>query len=229
YTAPVNTSLEILHGNRLHLENDYTLGYYVGVKVETEFHTNPHMLMANLNTEGGYISRYEDAEQYALSTQKSALLSVLYEKEDYFKLKVNNIYLSTTSNFTQEQFGYNSESSNDFFSRLSRFRGSTVNQTQLLGEWYLTQDGRNIIQFGTSYGIGKYKEPDRKVLYANGKGKHASLYVANSNEPNRYFADLDIRNINARLSYDLGIGEKLGGKDIFKHSITVGGDMNHIA
>src|SRR5699024_2640537 len=117
YDAPLSNSLEIIHGNGFELneEKNTSFGYYLGFNFENNFHTIPDAVLKNLNTQGGLNSNYEDVEEYSLTTKKSALVSLLFEQDDKFSLKFNNIFLQSTSNFTREQFGYNSEANNDFF------------------------------------------------------------------------------------------------------------------
>lgn len=229
YNAPISNSLEIIHGNSFDLNEDKSIGYYFGFSFENNYHTTPSASFKSLNTQGGYNSSYEDVEEYSLNTKKSALVSLQYKDADQFQLKFNNIFIQTTSNFTSEQFGYNSEANNDFFARLSRYREITVNQSQLLGDWNITENKRHKLSFGTSYGFGFYNEPDRKLLYAEGKGPDAALFISNSSEPNRYYADLDINNINGYLNYSLGLGEALEfDQDKFVHQLNFGADINQL-
>lgn len=223
--APINWSMRITHGNRFKLPNNQKIGYYIGLGYANKYQTNPSMSMARLDAQGGFISKYDEVQNHDLSTQQSALFSFMYEKENRVYIKINNIFLKNTSNFTQEQLGYNSEANDQFFSRLSRYRNTIVNQTQVLGSWMLSNDKRHQLNFGTSFGKGIYQEPDRKLLYANGYGGQASLYIANSSEPNRSYARLAIQDINGKVDYSLRLGKK-DATDKYKHKITVGGDFN---
>lgn len=230
YSAPVSSSLEITHGNTLTLneEKKLSLGYYVGFNFSNDYQTRPSATLRSLNTQGGYNSNYEDVEDYTLSTKKSALLSLLLEQNKRFSLKLNNIFMQTTANFTREQLGYNAEANDDFFARTSRYRETLVNQTQLLGDWHLSK--RSLLSFGSSYGFSTYDEPDRKLLYAEGKGTDAALFIANSSEPNRFYADLDINDVNAYLEYQLGLGEGTGyNKDKFAHNLTIGANFDQLS
>lgn len=221
--APLSTSMEIVHGNSFDLENNKEIGYYIGFGFENDFHTTPTASIKSLNTQGGYNSNYEDVEEYTLSTKKSSLIALQYDNADIFQLKLNNIFIQTTSNYSKELFGYNAEANNDFFARLSRYREILINQTQLLGTWNFRHSNRHQLKFGTSYGFGRYNEPDRKLMYAEGKGKNAALFISNSSEPNRYYADLDITNVNAYATYSLGLGEAFGyTKDKFQHNLEIG-------
>ncbi|HET8810640.1 MAG TPA: TonB-dependent receptor, partial [Flavobacteriaceae bacterium] len=231
YDAPLASSLEIIHGNGFdqNKEKNTSFGYYMGFNFENNFSTIPGASLKNLNTQGGFNSNYRDVEEYSLTTKKSSLISLQFDKRDKFRLKFNNIFIQTTSNFTREQFGYNSEANDDFFARISRYRETIINQTQLLGDWNLAENNRHQVEFGTSYGFGFYNEPDRKLLYSEGKGPNSALFISNSSEPNRYYADLDIRNLNGFLEYNLGLGAANGfNEDEFSHNLTLGADANHL-
>ncbi len=227
--APVSTSLEITHGNTEKLKNGNSLGYYIGFSFENSYHTTPDAVLRSLNTQGGYNANYKDVQDYELTTKKSALLALNYKKQQAFELKFNNIFIQTTSNFTREQYGYNSEANDDFFSRLSRYRDITINQSQLLGQWNLTEDKRHQLDFGASYGFGFYGEPDRKMLYTEGRGEDADLFIANSSEPNRSFVDLDIDNINVMANYQWGLGEAVGyNEDEYNSHLKFGIEANQL-
>lgn len=229
YDAPISNSIEITHGNSFDLKENKSVGYYFGFSFGNKYSTIPNASLKSLNTQGGYNSNYEDVEEYSLSTKKSSLISLQFKNGEKFRLKLNNIFIKTTSNFIREQFGYNSEANNDFFARLSRYREIIINQTQLLGEWNIAKNKRHKLKFGTSYGVGFYNEPDRKLLYAEGKGPNAALFISNSSEPNRYYADLDITNSNGYLEYTLGLGDASGfEKDEFAHNLSLGADLNHL-
>ncbi len=228
--APLASSLKIMHGNTFSLKNQKTIGYYIGFGFQNSYHTKPHAAFKSLNTQGGFNTNYPDAQEYDLTTEKSALISVHYANKDRFKLTLNNIFINSTDNFTSERFGYNSESNDQFFARLSRYRKIIINQTQLLGNWNITHDKRHQLKFGTSYGFGQYNEPDRKLLYAEGRGENASLFIANSSEPNRYYADLDIQNINGMAAYTLGLGKAMDyDKDPYKQHLQFGIQVNHLS
>lgn len=229
-SAPIATNLSIVHGNRFDLKDEKSIGYYIGFSFKNDYHTTPNATKKSLNTQSGYNANYKDVEEYALSTQQSSLISLQYQNDELFQLKLNNIFIQTTSNYTREQYGYNSEANNDFFARLSRYREILINQTQLVGDWNLTANKRHQLDFETSYGIAFYNEPDRKLMYAEGQGEDAALFISNSSEPNRYYADLDISEINGFVTYSLGLGEALGySKDKFLHNLSIGVEADKLA
>lgn len=226
-TAFLGSSLEVNHGGKVILDENTgkNLGYYISFGTENSYYTIPEAIESSLNTQGGFNSNYTDIENYYLTTAKSSLISLVYKKPNAYSFKLNNILIQNTENALEEKFGYNSEANDEFFFRSSRYRQTLINHTQFLGEFYLGADNRSEVKFGTSYGIGRYEEPDRKIVRAQGSGEDTRMYTANNGNPFRFWADLDISDVSAFAEYKYNFGSKNEDGD-YNNRIIIGGDLD---
>ncbi|MBP2831430.1 TonB-dependent receptor [Aquimarina sp. U1-2] len=224
--ATIASSLQITHGGTSTIDEDSgkKLGYYLSFNFENDYFTIPEATESALNTQGGFNSNYEDAQTYTLSTSKSSLVSFELSKRDSYNVRLNNVFIQSTENAFEEKFGFNSEANDEFFFRSSRYRQTTINHTQLLGDFYLDSDQRSKVKWGGSFGIGRYDEPDRKILRAEGVGEERRLYTANNGNPFRFWADLDITNYNGYLEFEQIFGNQNNENNSSK--LIIGGDID---
>ncbi|NER14615.1 TonB-dependent receptor [Leptobacterium flavescens] len=226
--AFLDNSYEITHGNTIRLGEDgeRSFGYYTGLVFQNSYRTFLNGQDATYNTTGE-VNRDLNFNSYKFSTQKTGLLSLAYQDINKFKLKVNTIFIQGTENTSEEKFGLFEEADDEFFFRGQRYTESTLLDLQLLGDFFFDDDKKNTLSFGTSFGSGEFKEPDRKVLRAEGIGNDARLFISNNSQPFRFFADVKIKDFSGFVNFKHGFGEADDlGK--FKNTITFGAEADYL-
>lgn len=227
--AFLGNSLQITHGGKSILDETTgkSLGYYISLGFENDYFKIPEATERALNTQGGFNSNYTDVENNYFTTNKSSLVSLVYNKPNAYRFTLNNILIQSTENAFEEKFGFNSEATDDFFFRSSRYRQTLINHTQLLGDFYFDKEQQHQVKFGTSFGFGQYDEPDRKVVRAQGPAEDRRLYTINNGNPFRFWADLAIEDVNAYAEYVYSFGNK-NEEGNYNNRIVVGGDFDHL-
>ncbi len=226
-TAPLANSFGISHGQRLISNEHENLGFYFSLNYDNSYHSRQGV-ERTLNSEGTAGQNFNSVT-YDFSTQKSALISLDYDRIDRFQLKFNTIYLQNSSNFIREAFGRNDGftqlNNRDFFIRDARYTENDNLIFQLYGntDW---QDKKHQLEVAGSVGIGNNQVPDRRVLRAAGTGEDAEYITTNGINPFRFFQTLENSSISAKAEYSHGL-QKDENLDFSSH-LKVGYNLNAI-
>lgn len=204
--APLATTMRISHGQRLYGNDKSALGFFFSANYRNSFNTSTGVERA-LNSEGTAQQDF-NTTNYNFTTQKSGLLSLNYKRYNKLSLVFNTIYFQNSSNFIREASGLNDNftqlNNKDFYIRDTKYTENDVLSFQLLGDlqW---EEKKHQLHFGGSVGIGNNNVPDRRVLRAAGSGEDAEYITTNGIDPFKFYQELENKNANARLEYELGL------------------------
>lgn len=225
--APLDTRFGVTHGQRVYDNEKENMGYFLSLNYRNS-HQRRNGVERTLNSEGTAGQDF-DTETYDFSTQKSALLSLNYNRFHKLNLTFNTIYLQNTSNFIREAAGRNDGftqlNNRDFFIRDSKYTENDLTTLQLLGS-YEWENKKHQLHFGGSGSLGNNKVPDRKVLRTAGLGAEAEYITTNGINPFKFYQTLENINYNTRLEYELGL--QPNEEDGFDTKIRIGHNFDVI-
>lgn len=220
-TAPLDTRFGFTHGQRIYSNEKENMGYFLSMNYRNS-HRRQRGLERTLNSEGSAQQDFR-SEIFELSTQKSALFSLNYNRFDKLNLNFNTIYLQNTSNFIREAAGRNDGftqlNNREFFIRDMKYTENDLITLQLTGD-YQWANRKHQIHFGGSGSLGKNNVPDRRVLRTAGEGEDAEYITTNGINPFKFYQELDNLNYNARVEYELGL--QRDDTDNFRTKIKLG-------
>ncbi len=204
--APIDLQFGFTHGQRIFSNEKANMGYFLGMNYRNSYQTR-NGVERTLNSEGSAGQDFRTVN-FDFSTQKSALLSLNYNKFNKLDLTFNTIYLQNTSNFIREAAGRNDGftqlNNRDFFIRDTKYTENDLLTLQLLGD-YSWAGKKHQIHFGTSGSMGNNNVPDRRVMRAAGVGENAEYITTNGINPFRFYQTLENINFNSRIEYELGL------------------------
>ncbi len=217
--APINSSVGILHSDKVFLGEGRSMNYVFSLNFENSFQ-NREGVDRFFNTSQGIYDNNLTTSKYRFTTNSSVLGAIRYNAPR-FSLDVNAFYLKGTENMIQDQIGYtNSQATvNNSFIRLNQLQTTDYINAQALASYKLTTDEHHTIKAGASYTHSQYQLPDRKSFKGSKNGDDISVnYTGNSIV--RQYMDFD------GSFYASGLLEynwKFGNDDLNKaHSLRVG-------
>lgn len=163
-SAPINNSISLTHSDKFKFNNNRSFSYLLSLNWDNRYQFREG---ADRNfIEGGTEYRNNFIKSsYSYSTSTSALVGLKY-KSDRFQIATNSMFLRTTENLIEDQFGVseNQKSITNRLIRLNQFEQSYYFNNQLATSYKLTSDNKHSIKGGISYVKTIYELPDRKFL-----------------------------------------------------------------
>lgn len=226
-TSPLNTSFGILHSEKFNLgKNQNVFQYLISLNYDNKFQVRSGADRIFNTAQGNYDNDLLTT-QYKFITNSSVLTALTY-KTKRLSLTSNTTYLKSTENSIQDQLGYtnsNATQTNGFI-RMNQLQESTFFNTQLFGNYKITEDERHTIKSGISYSTTQYELPDRKSFKGIKIDNNTTSISYSGNSITRQYLDFKgDEHISGLLEYSW----KFGNEDLSKsHKLTAGysGYMN---
>lgn len=225
--SPLNTNFGILHSEKFTLgKNQNIFQYLISLNYENKFQIRSGADRFFNTAQGNYDNDLVTT-QYKFITNSSVLAALTY-KTKRFSVTSNTIYLKSNQNLIQDQLGYtnsNTTQTNGFI-RMNELQESIFLNTQLFGNYKLTDDERHNIKSGISYSTTQYELPDRKSFKGVKIDDNTTSISYSGNSISRQYLDFKGEH---HLSGLLEYSWKFGNEDISKsHKLTAGysGYMN---
>jgi hypothetical protein len=162
--SPLNTSFGILHSEKFTLgKNQNIFQYLFSLNYDNKFQVRSGVdRFFNPSAQGNYDNDLVTT-QYRFITNSSMLAALTY-KTKRLSLTSNTTYLKSNQNSIQDQLGYTNSNANQTngFIRMNELQESVFFNTQLFGNYKLTEDEKHTIKAGVSYSTTQYQLPDRK-------------------------------------------------------------------
>ncbi|MDQ6471494.1 TonB-dependent receptor [Flavobacterium sp. LHD-80] len=225
--APLNTSFGITHSEKFNVgKKQNTFQYLLSLNYDNKYQIRSGADRIFNTAQGNYDNDLVTT-QYKFITNSSALVGLTY-KTNRLSLTSNTIYLKSTENMIQDQLGYtnsNAAQTNGFI-RMNQLSESTLFNTQLFGNYKLTEDERHIVKGGISYSTTQYELPDRKSFKGVKMDENTTSISYTGNSITRQYLDFQgDQHISGLLEYNW----KFGNEDLSKaNKFTAGysGYMN---
>jgi TonB-dependent receptor len=225
--SPLNTSFGLLHSEKFTLgKNQNIFQYLISLNYDNKFQVRTGADRFFNPGQGNYDNDLTTT-QYKFITNSSALVALTY-KTKRLSITSNTTYLKSNQNLIQDQLGYTNSNANQTngFIRLNELQESTFLNTQLFGNYKITEDDRHNIKSGISYSTTQYELPDRKSFKGIKIDENTTSISYTANSITRQYFDFDgEKHISGLLEYSW----KFGNDDISKsHKLTAGysGYMN---
>lgn len=225
--APLSFGTSITNSDSFSLSRDRKIGYIFNVNFNNNF-LNQTGKRRNVNSEGTAFKDF-DLARWEYSTQKSALASINYKKQNKYNHLFNLIYIQNSENSIREFQGENTDFitiDKPFFLRDTKYMENTSLGLQQLGTFYF-KDKKHTLDYGVAATMGKNNMPDRKILITEGVEDDANYVTFNGVNPFRFYSVLDNINVNGKLEYQIDFGGEV--RNTSKNSVRFGynGDMTN--
>ena len=227
--TPINFGFGVVVGDKVDLEGDAKLGYYIGLSYSNDYNwqTGSDLQYGGSGTQ---VRGFSKDNSYEFTTTSNLLASIMYQNLKT-KLALNYLMPRTSSNNFQDAQGFTRDVDNKY-ARNNKYKNSILHQIQFIGNTKLSDDDSSGVNYLGTYGIGKFSQPDQKV-WSYEDNNHDGIYTTEFSNAddliyNRYFLKSDNYNIAGKLEYYKKFGKVASenGQDFFKHSVTVGADAN---
>ncbi|MEO6175541.1 MAG: TonB-dependent receptor [Flavobacterium circumlabens] len=225
--APLNTSFGITHSEKFNIgKNQNVFQYLISLNYDNKYQIRSGVDRFFNPSQGNYGNDLVST-QYKFITNSSALAALTY-KTKRFSLTSNTTYLKSTENSIQDQLGSTNSNANqpNGFIRMNQLQESNFLNTQLFGNYKITEDERQTVKAGISYTTTKYELPDRKSFAGIKVDDNTTSISYSGNSITRQYFDVKgEEHISALLEYSW----KFGNEDLSKaHKLTAGysGYMN---
>jgi outer membrane receptor protein involved in Fe transport len=225
--SPLNTSFGVLHSEKFTVgKNQNIFQYLISLNYDNKFQVRTGADRFFNPGQGNYDNDLTTT-QYKFITNSSALVALTY-KTKRLSITSNTTYLKSNQNLIQDQLGYTNSNANQTngFIRLNELQESTFLNTQLFGNYKITEDDRHNIKSGISYSTTQYELPDRKSFKGIKIDENTTSISYTANSITRQYFDFDgEKHISGLLEYSW----KFGNDDLSKsHKLTAGysGYMN---
>ncbi len=219
--APLNSSLGVTHSGYFDIgKNHNRLSYLFATNFENEYIIRRGVDRIFSQGQGNYDNNLQRS-QYRYQTTSSTLLGLQY-KAGRAKLFFNTMYLKSTENMIQDQIGYtrNAVQNPNEIIRLNQYEQSDYFNTQLYGDYALTEDERHSLKGGISYTNTKFMQPDRKFINGTVINETDIETTYGGNHLIRQYLDVDGSFfLSGMLEYNLRFGNANAEK---RHKLAVG-------
>lgn len=162
--APLNTSLGFLNAEKFNCKNGANFSYLLSLSFDNDFESTQGVQRNfNNNPEGYVYSQDFVTSDYSYKTSFTGLLGLNYSYEK-LKLSFSSIYIKTSENLIQDQYGVanTSASNNDALIRTNQLDDTAYWDNQIIGTFNFNDS--NEIKAGFSYAITEFDQPDRKIF-----------------------------------------------------------------
>lgn len=162
--SPLNSSIGFLHSQKFNLEKERSISYIMSFNFDNKYIFREGVDRTFNLGQGNYDNNLYNT-QYAYQTTFSGLAGLKY-KTNRLNLNFNTLFIQATESKIQDQVGYTNSLANitNNLIRLNQFEESKYWNTQLFGDYKLTEDGKQTIKAGGSYVKTGFQQPDRKFI-----------------------------------------------------------------
>ncbi len=222
-SSPINTSVGVLHAEKFNFKKNNTFNYTLSLNGENKYIVRKGVDRTILQGSGNYDNNFYK-EEFKYQTNSSALVGLKY-KTNRFDISSTTFYLRSTESKIQDQLGYSNNQSTDptVLIRLNQFEQSDYFNTQLFGNFKITNDSKHTLRAGGSFVKTAFQQPDRKFIIGQKVSETEINTSYGGNHLNRQY--LDIKGnyyVSGLLEYNLKFKEKENGKS---NKLSVGYNM----
>jgi len=206
--SPLNSSIGFLHAQKFNLKNERNISYIMSFNFDNKYSFREGVDRTFNLGQGNYDNNLYNT-QYSYQTTFSGLAGMKY-KTNRFNLNFNTFLIKATESKIQDQLGYTNSLANqtDNLIRMNQYEESNYWNTQLYGDYKLTEDGKHSIKAGGSYVKTSFQQPDRKFISGIKVNENEINMSYGGNNLNRQF--LDVKGnfyYSSLLEYNLKFGE----------------------
>jgi outer membrane receptor protein involved in Fe transport len=208
--SPLNSSLGFLYAEKFDLEKDREISYIFSFNFDNKYiFTEGVDRTFNLG-QGNYDNNLYNT-QYNYRTTFSGLGGVKY-KTDRLSIALNSVLIKSTESKIQDQLGYTNSLANETNNliRLNQFEETVYWNTQLFGDYKITEDGKHSIKAGGAFVNTSFQQPDRKFITGLKVSENEINMSYGGNNLNRQYLDV---NGNFYFSSLLEYNWKFGNKE----------------
>ena len=207
--SPLNSSIGFLHAQKFNLKNEKNISYIMSFNFENKYSFREGVDRTFNLGQGNYDNNLYTT-QYGYQTTFSALGGMKY-KTNRLNLNFNTFLIKATESKIQDQLGYTNSLANktNNLIRMNQYEESNYWNTQLYGDYKITEDGKHSIKAGGSYVKTSFQQPDRKFITGTKVNENEINMSYGGNNLNRQY--LDVKGnfyYSSLLEYNLKFGEK---------------------
>ncbi|WP_426095118.1 outer membrane beta-barrel protein [Flavobacterium sp. DSR2-3-3] len=207
--SPLNSSIGFLHAQKFSLKNEKNISYIMSFNFDNKY-TFREGVDRTFNLGQGNFDNNLYNTQYSYFTTFSGLAGMKY-KTNRFNLNFNTFLIKATESKIQDQLGYTNSLANQTNNliRLNQYEESNYWNTQLYGDYKLSEDGKHSLKAGGSYIKTSFQQPDRKFITGIKVNENDINMSYGGNNLNRQF--LDVKGnfyYSSLLEYNLKFGNQ---------------------
>lgn len=163
-SAPINNNISFSHSDKFKFNNNRSFSYLLSLNWDNKYQFREGVERTFVEGGSEYYNNFIKSS-YSYLTSTSALFGLKY-KSDRFQIATNSIYLRTTENLIEDQFGISATQKDvpNRLIRLNQFEQSDYFNNQLTTSYKLTSDNKHSVKGGISFVKTIYELPDRKFL-----------------------------------------------------------------
>ncbi|MFV5690419.1 outer membrane beta-barrel protein [Flavobacterium sp. LT1R49] len=207
--SPLNSSVGFLHAQKFNLENERNISYIMSFNFDNKYSTREGVDRTFNLGQGNYDNNLYNT-QYSYQTTFSGLAGLKY-KTNRLNVNLNTFLIKATESKIQDQLGYTNSLANQTNNliRLNQYEESNYWNSQLFGDYKLTEDGKHSVKAGGSYVKTSFQQPDRKFITGIKVNDNEINMSYGGNNLNRQY--LDVKGnfyYSSFLEYNLKFGNK---------------------
>jgi outer membrane receptor protein involved in Fe transport len=207
--SPLNSSIGFLHSQKFNLEKERNISYIMSFNFDNKYVFREGVDRTFNLGQGNYDNNLLTT-QYSYQTTFSGLAGLKY-KTDRLNLNFISLFIQATESIIQDQLGYTNSLANvtNNLIRGNQFEESRYWNTQLFGDYKLTEDGKHSIKAGGSYVKTGFQQPDRKFITGQKVSDTEINMSYGGNNLNRQYLDVNGNfYFSALAEYNLKFGNK---------------------
>lgn len=208
--SPLNSSIGFLHSQKFNLKKEErSISYIMSFNFDNKYIFREGVDRTFNLGQGNYDNNLYNT-QYAYQTTFSGLAGLRY-KTNRLNLNFNSLFIQATESKIQDQLGYTNSLANvtNNLIRMNQFEESKYWNTQLFGDYKLTEDGKQTIKAGGSYVKTGFQQPDRKFITGLKLNDDEINMSYGGNNLNRQYLDVSGNfYFSALAEYSIKFGDK---------------------
>jgi outer membrane receptor protein involved in Fe transport len=206
--SPLNSSIGFLHAQKFNLKNESNISYIMSFNFDNKYSYREGVDRTFNLGQSNYDNNLYN-KQYSYQTTFSGLAGLKY-KTNRFNLNFNTFLIKATDSKIQDQIGYVNSGANitDNLIRMNQYEESKYWNTQLFGDYKLTEDGKHSLKAGGSYVKTSFQQPDRKFITGRVNNDQIEMIYGGNNLNRQY---LDVKGnfyYSSLLEYNLKFGDQ---------------------
>ena len=207
--SPLNSSIGFLHSQKFNLEKERNISYIMSLNFDNKYLFREGVDRTFNLGQGNYDNNLVTT-QYSYQTTFSGLAGLKY-KTNRLNLNFTSLFIQATESIIQDQLGYTNSLTNvtNNLIRGNQFEESRYWNTQLFGDYKLTEDGKHTLKAGGSYVKTGFQQPDRKFILGQKVNDTEINMSYGGNNLNRQYLDVNGNfYFSALAEYNLKFGDK---------------------
>ncbi|MWB93423.1 outer membrane beta-barrel protein [Flavobacterium sp. GA093] len=207
--SPLNSSIGFLHSQKFNLEKERNISYIMSINFDNKYLFREGVERTFNLGQGNYDNNLLTT-QYSYQTTFSGLAGLKY-KTNRLNLNFTSLFIQATESIIQDQLGYTNSLTNvtNNLIRGNQFEESRYWNTQLFGDYKLTEDGKHTLKAGGSYVKTGFQQPDRKFITGQKLNDTEINMSYGGNNLNRQYLDVNGNfYFSALAEYNLKFGDK---------------------